>query len=120
VGRVSGQFSHQVIRLRVDDVCILCACVAQLLELRHDRGACIFAAGDGPYFLALGECRDFCNSAQHLSCCCDLSGFAVRVNDYFDQTLYNQLAQGSRVSMFSPLNCQLIGLDFRAYVGTAA
>jgi hypothetical protein len=42
VGRVSGQFSHQVISLSVDDRCINGARVAQLLELRHDRGACIF------------------------------------------------------------------------------
>jgi len=79
VGRVSGQFSHQGIGLLIDDVRILSARVAQLLELRHDRGACILAARDGPNFFSLSECSHFGNRPEHLSRGSDLTGFCLGV-----------------------------------------
>jgi hypothetical protein len=41
VGIAPGQFSHQVISLRVDDVRVLCAGIAECSDLRHEFGACI-------------------------------------------------------------------------------
>ena len=63
-------------------------------KLGHKLGLGVFAGRDRPNLFALSEGRDFRNSAEHLRCCCDLTGFRLRVNDDLDQRLDDKFAQG--------------------------
>jgi hypothetical protein len=75
VGVAAGQFAHQVIRLRIYDVSIGRAGVAQSFELCHDGCACILTACNGPNFLPFSKGRHFGNRAKDLCSSRDLTGF---------------------------------------------
>ena len=82
VGIGGGKLGEQRVGINVYGLHVHGLAIGERAKLRHDGGACVFAAGYRLNFAALGERCDLGDSAEHLSRLGDLSRIAVWVNEH--------------------------------------